>query len=257
MQNDLDLAIAIAQEAGAILQSHFGKTTIDLKGDKNVVTEADFAAEKHIVQRLRETRPEDGVIAEEGTRIAGASGRQWVVDPLDGTNNFAHGFWAFAVSIALVENGAVQLGVVYAPELDQLFTATRGGGAFLNDKPIRVSRTAPLSQAICATGFPYARRTMKRNNLAEFTRIAMEVQGIRRVGAASLDLCWVAAGRFDGYWELHLQPWDVAAGILICTEAGGTFTNDTGGAVDLDVPIVVASNGLIHEELLALLKAPK
>ena len=177
-----------------------------------------------------------------------------VVDPLDGTNNFAHGFWAYAVSIALLENDELVVGVVHAPEMNQTFAAVKGHGATLNGQPLHVSATAVLANAVCATGFPYARRTLSRNNLAEFQRVIMAVQGMRRVGSAALDLCWTAAGRFDGYWELHLKPWDVAAGILICREAGGRVTNLEGGAVDLEQPHIVATNGLIHDELLALLR---
>ena len=251
---DFTLALTVAHEAGQLLQSYFGKVSISQKGDKNLVTDADHAAEKLITDRLRHERPNDSLIAEEGTNVPGDVHRQWIVDPLDGTNNFAHGFLAFAVSIALVENGEIKVGVVHAPALGKTFAARAGTGATLNGSPIRVSDIPVLGEAICATGFPYARRTLVRNNLAEFSRVMMEVQGIRRVGSAALDLCWVASGRWDGYWEMHLSPWDVAAGILICREAGGTVTDFAGGPVDVYHPEIVATNGLIHQELRALLQ---
>ncbi|HPM78010.1 MAG TPA: inositol monophosphatase family protein [bacterium] len=251
--DDLELALSVAQEAGRLLHDYFGHTTMEMKGENEVVTEADRASEQLIAQRLTESRPHDALIAEEGTTLSGDGTRKWVVDPLDGTNNFAHGFWAYAVSIALLENDEIVVGAVHAPEMDQTFAAVKGQGATLNRQPLRVSATTSLADAVCATGFPYARRTLARNNLAEFQRVLMAVQGMRRVGSAALDLCWTAAGRFDGYWEMHLKPWDVAAGILICREAGGRVTNLEGGAVDLEHPHIAATNGLIHEELLALL----
>jgi len=249
---DLDLAVDLALRTGALLQGYFGRVSMDLKADKNAVTQADYAAEKLIVDRLKQARANDGIVAEEGTKIGEDKKRLWLVDPLDATNNFAHGFWVYAVSIALVENGQPVVGVVHAPEMDQTFHAVAGEGAFLNEQPIHVSRVDSLDRAVCATGFPYARRTLPRNNLDEFARITMAVQGIRRVGSAALDLCWVAAGAWDGYWELHLQPWDVAAGMLICAEACGLVTDDHGGEVDLNKPVIVATNGLIHEDLLKL-----
>ena len=253
--SDLELAKNLAEEAGRLLMSYFGNVAMELKGDKNVVTQADRAAEDLIARRLAELRPQDNLIAEEGTNIDTGGKRSWVVDPLDATNNFAHGFFVFSVSIALMEAGRVQVGVVHAPAIKQTFWATVDGGAFLNGERIHVSAIDRLSHAVCATGFPYARRTLARNNLAEFNRVMMEVQGIRRVGAASLDLCWVAQGVWDGYWEIALQPWDVAAGMLICREAGGTVTDFAGGPVDIQKPEIAATNGLIHQELLDLLNA--
>jgi myo-inositol-1(or 4)-monophosphatase len=251
--SDFNLALSVAHETGKLLQSYHGKFTISHKGEKDLVTDADRAAEDFITEKLKHECPNDAIIAEEGTKIPGDSGRRWIVDPLDGTNNFAHGFVAFAVSIALIENGALKVGVVHAPALGKTFAAQAGAGATLNGNRIQVSRIATVGQAIAATGFPYERRTLARNNLAEFNRIMMEVQGIRRVGSAALDLCWVAAGRWDAYWELHLQPWDVAAGILICQEAGGTVTDLSGGPIDINRPEILATNGLLHEPMLALL----
>lgn len=254
--SDYTLALSVAYEAGELLLSYRGKAIIEHKGDKNLVTDADRAAEALIVRMLREARPQDEIIAEEGSFVAGVSGRRWIVDPLDGTNNFAHNFLAFAVSIALEIDGRLELGVVHAPALGKIFAARSGHGATLNGEPIQVSKTSLLSESLCATGFPYARKTLKRNNLAEFNRVMMEAQGIRRVGSAALDLCWVASGRYDGYWELSLRPWDVAAGMLIAREAGGTVTDFSGGPVNLLEPEIVATNGLIHQQLLALLIPP-
>ncbi len=253
--SDYSLALTVAHEAGKLLHSYHGQAVISHKGDKDLVTDADRASEKLITERIKHARPNDTIVAEEGTFIPGDKRRRWIIDPLDGTNNFAHGFLAFAVSIALVEDGNLKVGVVHAPVLGKTFAARAGTGATLNGIPIEVSTIDTVANAICATGFPYARRTLERNNLAEFNHVMMEAQGIRRVGSAALDLCWVAAGRWDGYWELHLQPWDVAAGVLICQEAGGVVTDFQGEPVDISKPEIVATNGLIHEELRALLNA--
>jgi myo-inositol-1(or 4)-monophosphatase len=252
--SDLALALDVAREAGELLMSYYGKAEISSKGEFNLVTDADRASEDLIVKRLSAARPGDAVVAEEGAFVAGGA-RRWYVDPLDGTNNYAHNFWAFAVSIGLAVDGEPVLGVVHAPALKQTFVAAKGGGATLNGAPIAVSRTARLADALVATGFPYARRTLANNNLAEHNRVLMAVQGVRRVGVASLDLCWTAAGRWDGYWEMHLSPWDVAAGIAICREAGGLVTDLAGGPVDLEHPLIVAANPAIHGQLLAALRA--
>jgi myo-inositol-1(or 4)-monophosphatase len=251
---DLTLALEIARDAGALLLDSFGKAAIYHKGESDLVTDADRASEAMIVKRLAAARPGDAVVAEEGARVAGGP-RVWYVDPLDGTNNFAHNFWAFAVSIGLAIDGAAVVGVVHAPALQQTFTAFRGGGALLNGSPIAVSGIATLADALVATGFPYARRTLARNNLAEHNRVLMAVQATRRVGVASLDLCWTAAGRWDGYWEQHLSPWDIAAGVVVCQEAGAIVTNFAGGPVDLERPELVAANPLIHADLLKVLNA--
>jgi len=251
--DDLDLALALAHDAGRLLVDCFGRVEMELKAENDAVTAADRASEALIARRLRDLRPGDGLVAEEGTTINPAASRQWVVDPLDATNNYAHRFWIFAVSIALVENGEPAVGVVYCPFLQQTFSATRAGGAFLNGRPIRVSQTREMGRAIVATGFPYARRTLARNNLAEFNRVTMAAQGVRRVGAATLDLCWTACGVWDGYWEFHLKPWDIAAGMLICREAGGTVTDLAGRPVNLTQPEIMATNGHLHTTLLEIL----
>lgn len=201
INDDLQLALDLAREAGDVLLEHFGRVEMELKAENDAVTAADRASEKLIVQRLQAARKTDGIVAEEGTSLLPKATRQWVVDPLDATNNFAHGFWIFAVSIALVEQGEPTVGVVYCPFLKQTFSAARGRGAYLNGRPIRVSQTRELNRALFATGFPYARRTMPHNNLAEFVRVTMAAQGVRRVGSAALDLCWTACGTWDGYWE--------------------------------------------------------
>jgi myo-inositol-1(or 4)-monophosphatase len=251
--SDLALALEIAIEAGELLLSYFGRAQLEYKGENNLVTDADRASEELIVRRLTAAHPHDAVIAEEGSFVIGDNHRRWYVDPLDGTNNFAHGFWAYAVSIGLVENGELKVGVVHAPALGQTFSALRGNGATLNGSPIAVSQTARMADALCSTGFPYARRTLKRNNLAEHARVVMSAQGIRRVGSAALDLCWVACGRWDGYWEFHLSPWDVAAGMLVCREAGGVVTDLMGKPVNLEQPEIVAANPALHPQLLSVL----
>lgn len=253
LSDDLDFALSLAHESGRLLVDCFGRVEMELKAENDAVTAADRASEALIAERLRALRPNDGLVAEEGTSINAGAARQWVVDPLDATNNYAHGFWIFAVSIALVEQGGVAVGVVHCPFLQQTFHATRGGGALLNGRPIRVSQTHEMGRALFATGFPYARKTLARNNLAEFDRVTMQAQGVRRVGSAALDLCWTACGAWDGYWEFYLKPWDVAAGMLICREAGGLVTDPAGNAVDLNRPDIAATNGHLHEALLATL----
>jgi len=214
----------------------------------------DREAERLIVDRLRAAFPDHTIITEEGEDFTTSSPYRWFIDPLDGTTNYAHGYPVFSVSIALEVDGEVNLGIVYAPYLNELFMAERGKGATLNEKPIHVSRTDKLNASLLATGFPYDIRHSKENNLNHFCNFALKAQAIRRGGSAALDLCYVACGRFDGYWELKLKPWDVAAGVLIVKEAGGCVTDLEGGRFDILSGDVVASNGRIHEEMLEVLK---
>jgi myo-inositol-1(or 4)-monophosphatase len=257
----------VARRAGALLRDHFrartaGAREADHKGAVNLVTEADRAAEALILDALRAARPGDVLLAEESAegltaaRAAAAAGaRVWIVDPLDGTTNFAHAVPHFAVSIALWASGAPAAGAVYAPVADELFAARAGGGATLNGARLRVSTVAPLREALLATGFPYDRQLADDDNAREVRAFLKAAQGVRRFGAAALDLAWVAAARFDGYWEMKLEPWDVAAGALCVTEAGGRITDYRGDPFSPFVPFVVASNALVHGDMLAVLRS--
>jgi myo-inositol-1(or 4)-monophosphatase len=249
------VAVDAARAAGELLREHFRKPRrIAYKGGPtDLVTEMDARAEALIVERLRAAFPDDAILAEERGAAAGRSGRRWLIDPLDGTTNYAHGLPIFAVSIALEHGGRVVVGVAFDPSRDELFVAERGAGATLGEAPLAVSGTATLDKSLLVTGFPYDIRTARETNLPEYAAFAVRSRAVRRLGSAVLDLAYVAAGRFDGFWELRLGPWDVGAGVLLVQEAGGTVTNLTGGPLDLDAPCVVASNGLIHRELLAVL----
>ncbi|HUF92613.1 MAG TPA: inositol monophosphatase family protein [Candidatus Limnocylindria bacterium] len=244
-----------ARAAGRLLRDELaGVRRISYKGaPTNLVTEMDARAEALIVDALRGTFPDDAILAEEGGATAGASGRRWIIDPLDGTTNYAHGVPAFAVSIALERDGRVEVGVLYEPNLDELFVAERGGGATLNDVPLAVSATKSLDASLLTTGFPYDVRVRADNNLAEYSAFSLRSRGVRRWGSAVIDLAYIAAGRFDGYWELQLMPWDVAAGALVVEEAGGRVTNIHGGPLDVNAPSLLATNGHIHDEMLAVL----
>ncbi len=250
------MAIDAARAAGHLLRDELhGSRTIATKGSPtNLVTEMDARAEALIVGQLREAFPGDGVLAEEAGGRSGASGRRWIVDPLDGTTNYAHGLPVYAVAIALEAAGQVVLGVAYDPSHDELYVAERGRGASLNGRPLRVSARGRLDESLLATGFPYDIRETADTNLPEYAAFSRRARAVRRLGSAVLDFAWVAAGRFDGYWELRLGPWDVAAGSLLVEEAGGRVTDLTGGRLDLAAPAVVASNGAIHDAMLAVLK---
>ena len=250
----LDFAIRIAQDAGRLLRDRVGThLDISLKSEINLVTDVDRASEQLIREAIASHYPRHQVLGEESGLDENVSDYRWVVDPLDGTTNFAHGFPHFAVSIALEHKGETRLGVVYDPMRDELFAAERGTGATLNRRPIHVSKTAELSKSILSTGFPYDIRTAELNNLDHWKNFAMNAQALRRVGAASLDLCYVACGRFDGFWELNLSPWDTAAGALIVEEAGGRVTNFGGGPFSNYKPQVLASNDLIHNRMIEVL----
>jgi myo-inositol-1(or 4)-monophosphatase len=227
---------------------------VSRKGEIDLVTEIDLAAEKMIVSRLREAFPDHGVLAEEEHSRNAEATCKWIVDPLDGTTNYAHGFPVFSVSMALEIAGVVEWGMVYNPNLEESFIATRDGGAFLNGAPIRVSTTGSLGASLLATGFPYDIRTSEVNNLDNFRAFALRAQGIRRAGSAALDLCYVAAGRFDGFWEYKLNPWDCAPGYLMVREAGGTVTNHRGGFGSIYEKECLATNGIVHESMLAVLE---
>ena len=245
---------AIAREAGELLKERLhAHHTIDYKGEINLVTEADHLSEALIVRRIGLEFPSHGILAEESPEIPNDSGCRWIIDPLDGTTNYAHGFPVFCVSIALEIDGVIRLGVVHDPMRDEMFMAEKGAGAFLNGERLLVSRVAEVSRGLLATGFPYDIRETRNNNLNYFRAMAMKAQALRRAGAAALDLAYLAAGRFDGFWELKLKPWDTAAGWLLITEAGGTVTDFNGGTYGLRSPNLLATNGLIHKEMLRIL----
>jgi myo-inositol-1(or 4)-monophosphatase len=251
---------AIAREAGALLMHHFHQhLKIEYKGDADLVTAADRASEVLIRERIRQQWPAHDVLGEEQGLSDQGSEYRWYVDPLDGTTNFAHGFPVFCVSIALEHQGPERKGpelkgeriaaVIYDPTRDELFSAERGRGAQLNGEGIRVSKTATLKESLLATGFP-SRKRHKNPNIYFYHQITLHSHGVRRAGSAALDLCNVAAGRFDGFWEFNLNPWDTAAGVLIVEEAGGKVTRFDGSPFEIDSHETVASNGLVHEALL-------
>jgi len=249
--DDLALARAAAAEAARII-GEGGSRAADFKGAVDPVTAVDRAAEAAITRMIRAERPGDALLAEEGTDTGPPTGRRWVIDPLDGTVNFVHGIPQAAVSIALEVDGAAHVGVVRDAHRGEEFWAVRGEGAFRDGERITVSATADLGAALVSTGFPYDRR----ERAAEYTRIITEVlrvaQGVRRMGSAALDLAWVACGRYEGHWEFRMAPWDVAAGLLLVTEAGGAASSSDGGPATHDD--LVATNGLIHEALRAVVR---
>ncbi len=253
----LHVATDIAREAGALIRESFGSgARVDYKGAVNPVTQTDMMAEELILSRLREAFPDHHILGEESGGDGGSDGEPlWLVDPLDGTNNFAHGFPHFCVSLGLRIGGDVKIGVLYDPLRDEVFAALRGGGSTLNGATIHVSDAELLSEAFLATGFPYSRRVAASNNARMLDHFLRRSQGVRRAGSAALDLAYVACGRFDGYWEPGLSPWDVAAGVLLVEEAGGRVTDFNGGQARLcSGEEVVASNALIHREMLAVLR---
>jgi myo-inositol-1(or 4)-monophosphatase len=246
----------VARRAGKYALDRFRtEFSVEHKGAINLVTDVDITAEEMIVARLQEMYPDHSILAEEkNSEICGGT-FTWVIDPLDGTTNYAHGFPFFSVSIGLEISGKVVLGIVYDPVRDELFTAQKDSGAFCNDEPLQVSSTESLDAALLATGFPYDIRTSEQNNLRNFCAFALQCQGVRRTGSAALDLCYVASGRIDGFWESKLNPWDCAAGYLIVSEAGGLVTDYSGGPASIYKAEVTASNGRIHQEMISVLKS--
>jgi myo-inositol-1(or 4)-monophosphatase len=242
----------IAREAGALLMNYFDRhIKIEYKGDVDLVTAADRASEKLIAERLHARWPQHGIVGEEGTRTDTSAEFRWYVDPLDGTTNFAHGYPVFCVSIALARrDDEIEVGVLYDPTRNELFAAERGRGATLNGNPIHVSKTTRLAESILGTGFPSQKRH-KNPNIYFYQQITLRSHGVRRAGSAALDLANVAAGRYDGFWEFNLNPWDTAAGVLIVREAGGKVTRFDGTPFRLDSHEVLATNGLIHDEVIA------
>lgn len=250
----LQEAISAARVAGQYQMSRFASNLdIELKGEKNLVTEVDKESERLIVEHLLSCFPDHDIIAEEGDYLQSDSPYRWIIDPVDGTTNYAHGYPWFCTSIALQVKGEMLAGVIYNPVYDELFTATKGGGAYLNGKRLSVSTRTPLNNALLGTGFPYDCATDPANNFANFIAFQKSARGIRRAGAAALDLAYVAAGRLDGFWELKLKAWDVAAGVLMVREAGGVVTTFDGSSYDVFNDKIVASNGLIHDEMITML----
>jgi len=254
----LNFAIQTARDAGRLLAERFGRSLqISNKSELDLVTESDFASEHLIIDRIKTYHPRHAILAEESGASEPAdrdtqSDWRWIIDPLDGTTNYAHGYPCFCVSIGLEYKGRIELGVVYDPVREEMFTAARGEGAALNDKRISVSPIPNLASALLCTGFPYDVR--ERGEFARhFANFIMNAQGVRRDGAAALDLAYVAAGRFDGFWEEGLKPWDVAAGALIIEEAGGRVSDYLGDPLDIFRPPILASNGLIHEQMMRVL----
>ncbi len=240
----------IAREAGALLMSYFHRRIgYEYKGDVDLVTEADRVSEKFIVERLRTRWPEFGVLGEEGARSDLEAEYRWLVDPLDGTTNFAHGYPVFCISIALVRGEELLAGFLYDPTRDEFFSAERGAGAKLNGQAMHVSKTSNLGESLLGTGFPSHKRH-KNPNIHFYHQLTLRSHGLRRAGSAALDLACVAAGRYDGFWEFNLNSWDTAAGVLLIQEAGGRVTRFDGSPFRLSSEEVLASNGIIHDELM-------
>ena len=240
----------IAREAGALLMEHFRRRVqIEYKGEADLVTIADRKSEALIRERIHGHWPMHSVLGEEGGLQEVGSDYRWYVDPLDGTTNFAHSFPVFCVSLALEHKGQMIAGTIYDPTRDEMFAAEKGSGAYLNEERIQVSKTASLAESLVATGFPSHKRH-KNPNIFFYHQITLRSHGVRRAGSAALDLCCVACGRFDGFWEFNLNPWDTAAGVLLVEEAGGKVTNFSGGPFELNSRETVASNGLVHTSLI-------
>jgi len=253
----LNFAIDVAREAGGLLVQRLGAARVSNKGDIDLVTEADVASENLIIERIRSYYPQHGILAEESGEAVVVGGKRsdwkWIIDPLDGTTNYAHGYPCFCVSIALEHKGVIEIGVVYDPMRDEMFAAERGAGATLNDRKMRVSSVEGLNHAMLCTGFPYNVR--ERPDFArDFANFTMSAQAVRRDGSAAIDLAYVACGRFDGFWEDGLSPWDIAAGALLIEEARGRVTNFDNEPLSIYTQKVLASNGLVHDDMLRVLR---
>jgi myo-inositol-1(or 4)-monophosphatase len=241
-------------QVGDYLYTSLGKKKmIAYKGEVDLVTQYDKESQDRIVSALSKKFPDFGILSEENVAKETGSSAKWIIDPLDGTTNFAHGLSIWAISIALEIDGVVVLGAVYDPNRREFFSAIKGQGSFLNDKRLKVSKVRELSRSLLVTGFPYDIRRSKDNNLRHFADFALRSQAVRRLGSAALDLCYTAGGRFDGYWEMKLSPWDQAAGSLILQEAGGRITDFGGADFDIYGDEVLATNGLIHDQMMKVL----
>jgi myo-inositol-1(or 4)-monophosphatase len=252
-----DVAVAAAARAGEILCNHWGRIyKVEKKGAIDLVTEADLASEKAIIGVIRTAFPDHTILAEESGITPGTDPHEWIIDPLDGTTNFAHNLPEFSLSIAFAHEGKMALGLILSPVTGELFCAARGQGAELNGRPIRVSTTNAVRESLLVTGFPYDLQPVISPLMQRLEICLLAAQGVRRLGSAALDLCYVACGRFDGFWEQNLHPWDTAAGWIIVEEAGGTISDFSYGAYSIDKKEILATNGLIHEEMTQLLTLP-
>lgn len=251
-----DVLMLAAREAGAIIKQYFqGDFNVDNKDTiNNLVTEVDTKAEAKIISVIKETFPEHSIISEEVGELLQKSEYKWIIDPIDGTVNFAHGIPICCVSIGLLHHDEMLMGAVYNPMMNELFFAEKGKGAYLNDKPIKVSEKSDFRKAFLVTGFPYKWPKTNEHPIKVFERIILEGLPVRRLGSAAIDLCWVACGRFDGFWEYNLNPWDVSAGYLIVLEAGGRVTDFSGSDCTVFDKETLATNGLIHNSLLDAIK---
>jgi len=246
----VEVAAEIASEAGSLLRYYFERrVAFEMKGEHDLVTEADRASEKLVVERLKKHFPSHSIVAEEGGGQDLSSEYRWYVDPLDGTTNFAHSYPVWNVTLGLEKNGEMIAGVVFDPNRDELFTAERGSGAFLNGRRIAVSKAARVADGLFSTGFPNHNRTVNPN-IHFFHELAQTAHGVRRGGSAAIDLAYVACGRLDGFWEIGLSPWDLAAGVLLVEEAGGARSDMHGGPHNVHSPHLLTDNGLVHAELL-------
>jgi myo-inositol-1(or 4)-monophosphatase len=253
LENHLKTAIAAALEGGEVSRTLIGRIHIQKKGAIDLLTEADLASEKRIIQKILDQFPEHSFLAEESSPLINDSKYQWIIDPIDGTTNFAHALNHYAISIAFAVEGKIMVGVVFNPGSNELFTAVSGQGAFLNDQPIEVSDATLVSESLLATGFPYNFKEILEPLMTRFKNCLMASQGIRRFGSAALDLCYVACGRFDGYFEQNLKPWDTAAGYLIAEEAGARVTDFSNAPFLVDKKEILATNGKIHTQMVSLL----
>lgn len=255
MDKTIQAAREAALKAGRMLRENIGKSSeIFYKGTVDLVTNFDTQAQRVIFDHLSSCFPDHDYLAEEGLNQNKGAEFRWIIDPLDGTTNYAHHFPVFTVSIALEREGEIVLGLIYDPMREEMFSAVKGEGAFLNGEEIRVSAVDDLNKSLLATGFPYDIRASKVNNITHFNNLLTRVQGIRRCGSAAMDLCYVASGRFDGFWELKLSPWDIAAGALIVQEAGGLISDFQNGEFTIYGAEILASNGLIHQQIVEVLQ---
>lgn len=254
----LKTTILAVKAAGEIQRRRYGKVRkINFKGEINLVTEVDHACEEAILKILRRSHPDHDILTEETGAHSKGSEYKWIIDPLDGTTNYAHGYPCFCVTIGLEHRGKIIVGAVYNPILDELFWSVRGRGAYLGKKRIHVSKIKKLQRALLATGFAYNVHKTKNDNIDHFTNFLKTAQAVRRDGAAAIDLCYLACGRFDGFWEMGLKPWDIAAAVLILEEAGGNSTMLDGSSLDIYADQIAASNGFIHRQMIDILAKRK
>lgn len=254
MDDITQFAVYLAKESGKVQKEYYRKGfEIRHKGETDLVTDVDIACQERIVALIGERYPLDNIIAEEKENTLQMPGNAWIVDPIDGTTNYAHRYPFFCTSVAYRTGGVVVSGAVYNPIFDELFYASKGGGAWFNGQQVFVSEVSSMRQALLSTGFPYDLATNPRNNIDHFIRFLYEAQAVRRDGSAALNLCYVACGRFDGHWEMKLNPWDIAAGALIVEEAGGRLSDLSGEPLDIFKGDIVASNGRIHDALVQIL----